>query len=182
MRDCSAICLIYLFGWCNTLTINPLSNVICGTNKNIYLLNTNFYSYHYNIDEYKIIFQRRYNRFIDIINTEENIYFVRLNPLGKNTTKNEIELFIESIKNINPNSKIIFLLIDTVESDSDINYINIEINNVIFHHKYFYEKDINDVYMRSPTIIYDKYKKILEDIGYNINEINNTIFDDMSSS
>ena len=36
------------------------------------------------------------------------------------------------------------------------------------------------MYMRSPTIIYEIYKKILEDIGYNINETNNIIYDDRS--
>jgi disulfide oxidoreductase YuzD len=124
------------------------------------------------------MFQRRYKRFINKINKKENIYFVRVNPHGHNTTKNEIELFIESIKRINPNIKFNFLLIDTIHNDCDINKINIDIHNVTFHHKYFYEKDVNDVYMRSLTIIYENYKKILEDIGYNINETNNNIFDD----
>lgn len=165
----------------NTLTINPESNIICSNDRNIYLLNTNLLSYHYDIDEYKIIFQRRYNRFIDNINKEENIYFVRINPYGCNTSKNEIELFIESIKRINPNIKFNFLLIDTIHNDCDINFITIDIDNVIFYHKSFYEKDVNDVYMRSPTIIYEIYKKILEDIGYNINETNNIIYDDRSA-
>jgi hypothetical protein len=165
----------------NTLTINPESNIICGNGRYIYLLNTNLLSYHYDIDEYKIIFQRRYNRFIDNINKEENIYFVRINPHGCNTSKNEIELFIESIKRINPNIKFNFLLIDTIDNDCDINFITIDIDNVIFYHKHFYEKDVNDVYMRSPTIIYEIYKKILEDIGYNINETNNIIFDHRSA-
>lgn len=176
--------LQYITDVINTLTNNPTSNIIYGTNKNIYLLNTNFFSHHYDIDEYKIIFKRRYNRFIDIINNEKNIYFVRLNTLGQNTTKNEIELFIESIKRINTNIKFNFLLIDIIYNDCDINSISIDSNNVTFHHKYFYEKDINikDVYMQNSTIIYEKYKKILEDIGYNINETNNnnTIFNDMS--
>lgn len=162
----------------NTLTINPESNIIYGNNRYTYILNTNLFSYHYDIDEYEIMFQRRYKRFINKINKKENIYFVRVNPHGHNTTKNEIELFIESIKRINPNIKFNFLLIDTIHNDCDINKINIDIHNVTFHHKYFYEKDVNDVYMRSLTIIYENYKKILEDIGYNINETNNNIFDD----
>jgi hypothetical protein len=160
----------------NTLTINQESNIICGNDRYIYLLNTNLLSYHYHIDEYKIIFQRRYNRFIDNINKEENIYFVRINPHGCSTSKNEIELFIESIKRINPNIKFNFLLIDTIDNDCDINFITIDIDNVIFYHKSFYQKDVNDVYMRSPTIIHEIYKKILEDIGYNINETNNIIY------
>jgi len=164
----------------NTLSINPESNIVCGNDRNIYLLNTNLFSYHYDIDEYKIIFQRRYNRFIDNINKEENIYFVRINPYLHNTSKNEIELFIESIKRINPNIKFNFLLIETIVNDYDINSININIDNVIFHHKYFYKKDIIDVYMPSSTLC-EIYKKILEDIGYNINETTNVIFDDRSA-
>jgi hypothetical protein len=78
----------------NTLTTNPKSNIICGNDKNIYLLNTNLLSFHYNLDEYKIMFQRRYDRFIDNIHKEDNIYFVRINPYKCTTSKNEIELFI----------------------------------------------------------------------------------------
>lgn len=173
--------LQYITDVINTLTINPESNIICGENKNIYLLNENLYSYHYDINEYKIMFQRRYNRFIDNINKEENIYFVRINPYGCNTSKNEIELFIESIKRINPNIKSNFLLIDTIDNDCNINFITLDIDNIKFYHKYFYQKDVNDVYMQSPTIIYQIYKKILEDIGYNINETNNIIFNDKSA-
>ena len=173
--------LQYITDVINTLTINPDTNIINGTNKYVYLLNCGLFSYHYNINEYKPIFQRRYNRFIDNIKKEENIYFVRINPLGEKTTKNEIELFIESIKRINPNINCNFLLIDTINNDCDINSISIDIDNVIFHHKYFYEKDVNDIYMQHSTIIHENYKKILEDIGYNTNETNNIIFDDNST-
>ena len=164
----------------NTLTIHPETDIVFGNDRYVYLLNTNLFSYHYNIDEYKPMFQRRYNRFIDNINKEEN-YFVRVNPQGCNTSKNEIELFIESIKRINPNIKFNFLLIDTIQNDCDINLISIDAENVKFHHKFFYEKDVNDVYMRNPTVIFEIYKKMLEDIGYNINETNDTSFDDMSA-
>lgn len=177
--------LQYITDIINTLTLNPLSNIIYGiygTDK-IYLLNSNFFTCHYNVEEFKIIFKRRYDRFINNINKEENIYFVRLNPLGENTSKNEIELFIESIKRINPNIKFNFLLIDTVNNDCDFNYITIDVDNVIFHHKYFYVndfKDINDVFMHGCVTIYEKYKKILEDIGYNVNDISDATFSDRS--
>ena len=166
----------------NTLTNNPTQNVVFDNPDNIhvYLLNPEFFSNHYRAEEYKTIFQRRYNRFIDIINKEETTYFVRINPLGVNTSKHEVELFIESIKRINPNNKITFLLISTIHNDGDINSITIDINNVSFHHKYFYEKDVNDVYMRPYTIIREHYIKMLEDIGYNINDKSNINFGDMS--
>ena len=173
--------LQYITDVINTLSINPESNVIYGKDGNVYLLNTNFYSCHYEIDEYKIIFKRRYNRFIDTINKEEKLYFVRVNPLGQNTTKNEIELFIESIKRINNNIEIVFLLIDTIHNDCDFKDINIDINTIAFYHKYFYEKDVNDCYMReNSTTIYENYTNMLKDIGYNINDTNDLLFNDRS--
>jgi hypothetical protein len=164
----------------NTLTINYDSNIIYGNDKNIYLLNTNLYSRHYNIEEYKIIFLRRYSRFIHNINEDKNIYFVRVNPYGHSTNKNEIILFIESIKKINSNIKFNFLLIETIQNECDFNLITINNDNVIFHHKYFYKNDVNDVYMRNSPIIYENYKKILKDIGYDIADTNNFIFSDMT--
>ena len=166
--------LQYITDVINTLTNNPKENVVFKNESFVYLLNINFLSGHYtnNIDQYKLTFQRRYARFINIINKEDNIYFIRIHPLGNFTTKNEIELFIESIKRINPNIRCNFLCIDTIESEIDFKPIIIDINNVNFYHKYFYEKDVNDRYMRKDTIIYEQYKKILEEIGYSINNSN----------
>ena len=125
--------LQYITDVINTLTNNPKENVVFKNESFVYLLNINFLSGHYtnNIDQYKLTFQRRYARFINIINKEDNIYFIRIHPLGNFTTKNEIELFIESIKRINPNIKFNFLLIDTIHNDCDINFITIDIDNVI---------------------------------------------------
>ena len=158
----------------NTLTTDPTLNIVYENTTHVYLLNTNCVSTHYKLDEYKAIFKRRYNRFIDIINKEECVYFVRLNIIDEITTKPEIELFIESIKKIHPNIKIVFLLIDTIRSTSDFNSIHIDIKNVILHHKYLHETDVNNPTMRT------NYKKILEEIGYNINETNTNQFNEMS--
>jgi hypothetical protein len=150
------------------------------TRPGVFILNVRLFSFHYiNIDEYKDIFQRRYNRFIENINKAENIYFVRVDSLGKITTKNQIELFIESIKQINPNIKFNFLLISTIHTNSNIKPIAINIPNIIFHHKFFFNKDINCVYMmKNSEIMYEKYKIILEEIGYNTNDTNSIIFND----
>ena len=159
--------LQYITDLINTLTENPNENVIFGKDYHIYLLNIKFYSHHYSLEEYKIIFKRRYGRFLEILNKEENIFFVRINPLNENTTKNEIELFIDSIKKINNKNKINFLLIDTVINEETFITFNINIDNVSFHHKYFLEKDIGDnVYLTNNNIVYDKYKTFLEDIGF----------------
>lgn len=175
--------LQYITDIINTLTNNPNQNVIFGVDYNVFLLNSNFYSCHYKLYEYEIIFPRRYKRFMDILINEENIYFVRCNTLNQYTTKNEIELFIESIRRINPYIKITFLIIDVIDSinELDINNININIDNVIFHHKYFFQKDIgNDIYYKDSPIILENYRKMLIDIDYNINDIHDMIFDDKS--
>ena len=159
--------LQYITDLINILTDNPNENVIFGKNYYLYLLNINFYSRHYSLDEYTIIFKRRYERFLEILNKEENIFFVRINPLNKNTTKNEIELFIESIKKINNKNKISFLLIDTIINEEEFITFNINIDNVSFHHKYFFQTDIGDnVYLTNNNIVCEKYKKFLIDIGY----------------
>ena len=72
-------------------------------------------------------------------------------------------------------------MIDTIYNDCDINPITINIDNVVFHHKYFYQNNIgNDVYLQNNPIICEIYKKMLEDIGYNVNDQSNIEFTDKS--
>ena len=52
---------------------------------------------------------------------------------------------------------------------------------ILIYSRANYQKGVNDVYMRSPTIIYEIYKKILEDIGYNTNDTCDITFYDMSA-
>lgn len=179
--------LQYVTDVINTLTQNPQSNVVLGRDRYVYLLNPSIYTCHYDIDEFKKIFQRRYNRFIDNINNNKNLFFVRINPFGHETSFFEIYLFIKSIKIIKPDIKFNFLLIDTIDNDSDISYINLDIDNVKFHHKHFYQKDPTEAFCTGGAVnpnyskIYiENYKKILQDIGYDINDTNNIIFDDKS--
>jgi hypothetical protein len=171
-----------VFEWFESPRLQHITNVISVLNNNlddnviiksppgsIYLLNPQFVTNHYNLNTFDEIFKRRYNRFIDIIKNEEHIFFSRINPFTKmrtKTTKEEIELFIESIRKINPHCKITFLLVDTSYQDINKNTIDLNLNNVFFYHKYFYQNDMTDVYMRQPTIIYDQYKKMLEDVGF----------------
>jgi len=162
--------LQYITNVINALHNNPDDNVIIKSPpRSIYLLNPQFVTPHYNFDIFDEIFKRRYNRFIDIIKNEEHIFFSRINPLTKRrnkTTKEEIELFIESIRKINPHCKITFLLVDTIYQDIHKNTIDINLNNVYFYHKFFYQKDVTDEYMRKNTIIIEQYKKMLEEVGF----------------
>lgn len=173
--------LQYITDLINTLCVNTsINNVVRGKDKHIYLINPMFFSHHYDLEEYKKIFQRRYNRFLNILYNQKIIYFIRLNPLNCFTTKIEIENFLKAIRKINPNIKIKFLLIDTLLNEKDLNPI--QLNNDLFelHHKYFLQSDVNDIYMRKQTIIFDKYKKILQEIGYDINDISKYQFTDKS--
>ena len=159
----------------NRLTDNPKQSyrakVVSKNEKYVYLNNTIFSLHYTDVGKYKKIFRRRYNRFLDIINGEKHIYFVRINPVDRNTDKDEIDLFIKSIKRINPSNKISFLLIDTIHNDTDKKTITINIENVSFHHKFFYHKDVKDHFYRQPTIVYNIYKQMLKDIGYNTEPI-----------
>lgn len=164
----------------NNLIIEPNQKFVFGIDKHICLLNdTNIYTGHYDIDEYEIIFKRRSERFLNIIKTNPKLFFVRINPIDKTTNKEEIKLFIKSIHLINPNVEIIFCLIDTIFKNSNKPQISINIQNIIFHHYYFYQEDVgNDVYLRENPIICETYKKILENIGYDINNKTNINFND----
>lgn len=174
--------LQYITNLINTLIVNRnINNVVRGKDKHIYLIDQFFFSHHYNIEEYKLIFQRRYNRFINIIQNEKIVYFIRLNPLNVSTLEIEINHFLQTIKIINPNLKINFLLIDTVINETDLKLLTINQKNVNFFHKIFLQKDINDIYMRQPNeILHKKYKDMLKEIGYNINDIVKTEFNDKS--
>jgi len=171
-----------VFEWFESPRLQHITNVISALHNNpddnviiksppysISLLNSQFVTTHYKLNTFDEIFKRRYNRFLDIIKTEEHIFFSRINPLSKmrnKTTKEEIELFIESIRIINPHCKITFLLVDTIYQDIHKNTIDIHLHNVFFYHKYFYQKDMTDLYMRKDTIIIEQYKQLLEEVGF----------------
>lgn len=174
--------LKYVTNVINTITENPNANIVnegihpITKIKCVYLLSYNFYSYHYKLNEYKSIFYRRYERFLNKINSSEKIFFIRVNPNYKctyipnyeKTTKKEILSFIDSIKKINRNIKINFLLIDTIDSKDDIKNQSIDLNvvNVNFFHKFFLSKDVLDeVCKESNPTINKYYLKILQDVG-----------------
>lgn len=171
-----------VFEWFESPKLQYITNVISAlqndSNTNVIiksppysisLLNPKFVTTHYNLDTFDEIFKRRYNRFIDIVKNNEYIYFTRINPLMKRinkTTKEEIKQFINIIRNINSNCKITFLLVDTIHNDNQKNTISINLDGVYFYHKYFYYQDMTENYFRKETVLFEKYKKMLEEIGF----------------
>ncbi len=167
--------LQYITDVINVLREDPDKEVLFYDNNSVYVLNPGYYSCHYKLEECKEMFKRRYSRFINLITNEKTVYFVRLNPSSKVTTKSEIELFIEAIRKINPDNKLIFLLIDTICETSNIEHIEIDMENVVFHHKYINRIDIlvtdhQDEYLTDSPVVWENYKNILTEIGYDIND------------
>jgi hypothetical protein len=83
------------------------------------------------------------------------------------------------VKRINPNIDYSFLLIDTLDSVEPL-YSTDSVDYTPYHHSYFYQKDVNDDYMRYHTVIYEQYKNMLKEIGYNVDDTNTEQFDDRS--
>jgi len=87
------------------------------------------------VDEFINKYQRRINRFMDLLNSDEEIIFVREELRKVNI--NKINNFINSIQNVNPNINFKLVIISNYE-------IDYEIDNVIFHYS---DKKI-DTWMR----------------------------------
>ena len=156
-------------------------NIIYGVDKNINVLNDKVFTYHYNLEEYKIIFERRAIRFLNIIKESKKLFFVRINPIYHYTTEEEINNFVKAIHSINSTLDIIFLMIHTVD-DYD-NYLRLDdskIFNITFIQKELLFKDCPDEYLRDNKKIQYHFLEYLQEIGMNIQFKSNMIFSDIS--
>jgi hypothetical protein len=80
------------------------------------LLHDQLYSYHYhNIEEFKVIFKRRAERFLNMLKQEE-VLFLTMNPKGVKIPECELRTFHDCIQKINPYLKWKILIIDTDNS------------------------------------------------------------------
>ena len=167
-----------------TLKNNPEENVIYEKDKILYLINNGFFSRHYKLDEFNEIFKRRYKRFLEIIKTEKTIYFVRINTYNNNTSNEEVECFIKIIKEFNPQLIIKFLLIDTIENENDFIKQEINLDNVIFHHKFFLKRTYGfygEWLVSKNEELCNIYEDMLGNIGYSVLKNKNfKKFDDKS--
>ena len=89
------------------------------------------------INEITEKYTRRYKRLINVINTQQNIYFVRYCKDSNNIEEHEIIRFYKNILNINPNLEFKFILMsdcdDLIIPDILLkdNFIYINLNNYI---------------------------------------------------
>jgi hypothetical protein len=124
--------------------------LVKGLNKNIHLLtsDSDLFSHHYSVLEYRPIFQRRAKRFLDTVKQSKRLLCIRLNPDDRTTSLKELKEFLSIIKDINPTVSCSFLLISIVAVTET--FIPIELDGLV--HKCFLERDHNDKYMQNEPI------------------------------
>jgi hypothetical protein len=124
--------------------------LVKGINKNIHLLtpDSDLFSHHYSVLEYRPIFQRRAKRFLDTVKQSKRLLCIRLNPDDRTTSLKEIRDFLSIIKEINPTVSCTFLLISIVPIAET--FIPMELDGLV--HKYFLERDHNDKYMQNEPV------------------------------
>ena len=74
-------------------------------NNNLYMDNTDIRTTHYTIPDLESALKRRSIRFIDQVESNKTLLFVRYEHPGYSTTENDLVEFDELIKLINPNCK-----------------------------------------------------------------------------
>ena len=127
------------------------------------------FSYHYKFPNGEKIIERRIKRFLTDIKNNSSILFLRLNNKEKIKIKKEdMEYFFSIIKKINPNIKIHFLLIDTLDNKNEFEEIKFE--NVF--HKFILKKDILESSV-DPHYFIKNNEKLIKFIKENIEYINN---------
>lgn len=179
LRQINSNQVTQLFDFIETLHINDITHIInkCIVNNDnpkievfnrspsqngIYIENKNIFTWHYNKLQYNETFNRRKNRFMDSINSNEKILFIRLlrsKNFSKNNddkllpplrpfdneiiTENDMNLFIKSLIKLNKNINYEILIIGNNKETINDNLNNIE------HVKYItYDYELEDDYFR----------------------------------
>jgi hypothetical protein len=175
--------ITYIINKCIINNENPIIEVFnrSPSQNGIFIENKNIFTWHYNIQQYNEIFNRRKNRFIDNINSNDKILFIRLlrsKNFSKNQddkllpplrpfdneiiTENDMNLFIKSLIKINKNINYEILILGNNKETINDNLNNIE------HVKYItYDYELEDDYFRKDvqglnnTLFLDMLKKII---------------------
>lgn len=155
------------------------ANIIQGYDGHVHILNNDVFSFHYNLEEYKTIFERRANRFIDKIKTSSELIFVRINPRDNSTTEEEINNFCQVIHLINPTPNIKFLLINTVDNPDTYKQLdNSKIVNATLIQREFMSEDCPDPYLKDNIKIQKQFLFYLQECGVNTDLRSNMQFTD----
>jgi branched-subunit amino acid transport protein AzlD len=144
------------------------TNIIKGVDHRVHVLHENVWTNHYTLEEYKIIFERRAKRFLDIIKEpSKTVVFVRINPFCIFTTHEEIDNFVKAIISINPTLNIKFLIIHTIsETWNCPEIVASKILNASVIQKTFLLEDCHgDVFLRNNVKIQEQFLDYLKECG-----------------
>ena len=148
---------------------NTDNDIIKYVNNHIYI-NDVIFSSHYNYDQFQSIYTRRRDRFVDRIQKSSRLLFCRVEQTYNEYVKEDIDNFIDSIKNIHP----------TIE---DIKVLLIGPTQLKFEHPsfihVFYGINEADPYYKSKEIN-DLFVNTLQLLGYNVSETTDISFTDTS--
>ena len=129
----------------------------------------NIHSSHYNLEKFKLVYQRRRDRMLDIILSSKKILFCRFESTSIEYSKEDIDNFINSLRLINKNLSEIKLLLITP---------GLELEHPCLI-KVIYDKHSTDPYCKSDEIN-KLFVHSLQKIGYDMNDTVNIRFNDNS--
>jgi len=167
--------LQYITDIVNSIKEKIDTTIIKNVDKYVYVLHEHVFTYHYPVEEYKLIFERRARRFLDRVKNSNELLFVRINCYKAFTTEDEINNFCAAIRSINPDVKITFLLINTVDSYTTCTKLDEKkIHTITFLERFFLYKecvhDKNDEYLHHNYPIRKLFREYLLEAGYFVDE------------
>jgi hypothetical protein len=142
------------------------TNIIQGCDHRVHVLHENVWTNHYTLQEYKTIFERRAQRFLNIIKSSDSLLFVRINPFCISTTDEEIDNFVKAVLSINQTLNIKFLIIHTI--NERWNYPEIDTSKILnasVIQKTFLVDDCPDVFLRDNIKIQELFLNYLKECG-----------------
>jgi hypothetical protein len=173
--------LEYITDIVNNIKDNIDTNIIKGVDKNIYIIHKKVFTFHYHLEEYKIIFKRRAQRFLNLIKESNELLFVRINPMGPYTTEEEINNFVKTIHTINSKVNIKFLMIHTIDRSTDYKRLDeSKFSNITFLQKEILFEDCPEGYLRNNKKIQQQFLEFLKEIDVHIEPNTNIKFIDKS--
>jgi len=167
-----------LFEWLISQKLDYVSDLIIKINKSInsvnitqrifdITINETITTSHYKANDYKEIFNRRAKRFLNLIRNNNNLIFLRINPLGQKTTENEINRFLNVIKSINPSVNPKFLLVEIVDKVKNFKELNYGLIPSLCLHRHLLSKKCPDEYLGTNMDACNYIGQLLRDLGYN---------------
>jgi hypothetical protein len=180
-----------LFEWFRSDSLSTITKIVNSIKENIdnsiiiqkenfvgyFDNNSDIYSVHYSVNEFKEIFIRRAQRFLDKIKTSKSIVFVRTEEshLMNSSSIDDLKNFKEVIISINPDINIDFLLIDFIDDESKF----VKKDLPFLTHVWFPSKDKIDEHLQKDPIFYNFLQDKLHNLDCNM-EKNGIFFHDRS--